>query len=186
MISIGLDISMRSSGITILQQTDGKISLVSCGVVAVKKDEYDEERLFNYNAEKVIEIIEPFVTRNAKFVIESLSLRSVAGILDRIIGNHWTIRSAIVYKFNCNILPVAPDKWRKEVLTREDLDERLAMRRSKVNKEKIKREVKQMCLNKIDKGIVSVYNNYIDTNKLPTATIYDLSDSYHIANYGFI
>jgi hypothetical protein len=182
MIVIGLDISMRSSALVARTKTE----VLDFKVITSKKEEYDNESLLAYNIDQVLTFLHQFKKDEPDIVMEGLSLRSVAGTLDRIVGNHWAIRTAIWSVFGFAPKIVAPASWRKHILTRVDLDELLEMRRAKMPSAKTKKKTKEICCDKIDKDLIYRYNSYIKTEKLSKDAIYDLSDAYHIAGYGLL
>ena len=180
-IIIGADISMRSSALVAIDSTG---QVIDFKIISSDNSEYNDEKLLLFNSSEVLNFMDRFCKDTFSVKIEYLSLKSTAGLMDRIIGNHWNIRTSIFQKYGILPSTVSPQAWKKNVYTRDDLDIILLARKNKTSKAKLKKLQKELCLQKLDKPLVDMYYEYIRLNKLPKGAIYDLSDATHIARYG--
>lgn len=171
-MSIGFDLSLRSTGVVVL---DEDLKLIDFCIISQKEK---EEELLDKNELKFINFL--FKHESEKdYIIEGLSFGSLSGSKDILYGNYWGLRMMMYLKnhklkenYNLAIYPVL--KWRNGSFTKETL---------KHYKENFKNGLKEVCVNNLPEDVKISFINYLFENKLPKNAIYDLSDAYFMTRY---
>ena len=170
-IHAGIDLSLRSTGISILRD-DGKL-LDFCLVSHTEKD----EELLVKNAVSILLFLKKFDPD--RITIEGLSFGAISGSKDILQGNFWFLRCNIWKSFiRVPVEIVAVSRWRKYVIPKE------RARILKVSGEKFWQ--KEECVRKLPKDVRERFDKYLKENKFPKKCLYDLTDSYWIANYSLL
>lgn len=171
---VSLDISMRSTGIVILEETG---RLESCCIVA-NKDILDEE-LLERNVEDVLEFLLPYKEQINHIVIEGLAFGAKCKRADMLFANYWFIRCFLRREFGddvtYDIYPVTA--WRKTFISKE------RAREVKLKKENKKGWQKGECVSLLSGDVRERFEKYIKENKVKKDGIYDLTDSFLMAKH---
>ena len=170
MIKIGIDQSMRSSAISVLNN-DELIELfiyqpVEKNYYKLLNDSYNFYfNLFTKLKNKyIIEIVN----------IEDLSLNSKSAVKDVIFTNHWLLR-LVLWNLNINHKVISPAQWRKinEIIPKD--------KKQKEWKIEIgKNYLKELALRKADKKTIDKIMKFCKDNKLKKKSEHDLIESYWI------
>jgi len=170
MIHAGIDLSLRSTGLTILK--DGELadfSLVS--------NEQQGEELVVANSTDILDFLQKH--KPDKITIEGLAFGGKSGSMDIIQGNHWFLRCSIWLLFiDVPVEIVAVSRWRKYVIPKE---------RAKVLRDLGEKEwQKKECVDKLPLNVKEEFERYIKANGFSKKQIYDLTDSYWISKYAVL
>lgn len=111
---IGIDLSMRSTGLTYKNEDE----LIFDSINPSAKT-YNDELLLSYNAKMVCNFIDKFDID--VICLEGLSHNSISSSKDLIAGNFWHVRIAIKERYPEIPLYVVPVKsWREPLFTKEE------------------------------------------------------------------
>lgn len=174
MYTVSLDISMRCSGIVILNE-DG--DLVDYTLVTSKK--ITDEELLDYNVNVILEFLKPYKGKISNFVIEGLAFMGKCKRKDLIDGNYWLIRYFLYKEFGdtveYDIYTVA--QWRKSVISKERAKEIKDAGEDKKGWQKIE------CVDKLPEDIRETFGKYVKENKHKKDAIYDLTDAFFLGKF---
>lgn len=179
-VIIGIDLSLRSTGIVVLNERE---ELQSFKLIQSPKKQYQsqEESIIN-NATEICKFIKESSYDMGYAIdgiaLEGLSYGGVSGSKDVLYGNYWVLRCALYTNFKCSqtIIPVA--KWRASVITPNEKRKLF----EKYGKGSV--SLKQGCVDKLPSYVFDKFGSYIESLKdIKKASIYDLSDAYWIAKF---
>lgn len=170
MVKIGCDISLRSSGISVVEND----KLVECFIFQPIETCYEQlitdSFLFYYDF---------FIKMNKKYQIEcvnieDLSLGSLSSVKDVIATNYWNIRS-ILHNLKIDYKIFSPSNWRKinEIVPKD--------KKQKEYKEELgKNYLKILAMNKLDEKTKDKILKFCCDNNLKKDSHFDLIESYFI------
>ena len=174
MYTVSLDISMRCSGVVILNE-DG--DLVDYTLITSKK--ITDEELLEYNVNAVLEFLKPYRDKISNIVIEGLAFMGLCKRKDLLYGNYWVIRFFLYREFGDSVeynnYTVA--QWRKSVISKERAKE------IKDAGEDTKGWQKRECVDKLPLDVRVKFETYIKENKHKKDAIYDTTDAYFMAKF---
>lgn len=188
---LGIDLSLRSTGLVFLSDTDIQYQLVN-------NKKLDDESLILSNFSEITSFIEK--TKPTNIGIEGLSFGSISSSKDIIAGNFWYLRTQLYHMFpniKVDIIPVLT--WRSKLFNKE---ERQELKKNETALKTFKRQLmhipqnekKQYLLDNQDL-VLKANIKYLTYCKLPstiqdmfhvygfTKGTFDLSDAYFIADY---
>ena len=164
---IGIDLSLRSSGIIRMSQNKKLLDYEIVRSATLK-----EERLLLHNTKKIME----FIKRDKTYCValEGLSFGGKSAMKHVIDGNYWMVRCAI-RKYNKKIfigsIPVLT--WRNDMLSK------LERKKAKGVRDGLKIAV----VDKLSEDIKKEFEQYLHKNNLPKKSLYDLADAYGVVTY---
>lgn len=191
---VSIDLSLRSTALVFLNQTDYTYELVKSD-----SKKLNDEKLLQYNWN----CINSFIAKHKPDIIaiEGLSFNSVSSSKDLIAGNFWFIRTMIdIHYPDIKLIIVPVLTWRNPLFNKEERKE------LKDNTKKLK-DIKKLikdCKDKADKQKLTLDNEelilksnikYLTWEKLPikireefndvgfTKGCFDLTDAYFIAKH---
>jgi len=192
-IHASIDLSLRSTGITIMDEAQ---NLLDCRIVS--NLELKNESLIIKNTNDIINFIKEYEDISSIF-IEGLSFMGISNSKDLIYGNFWGLRCALHLTFidksvNIEIIPVT--QWRKEVISKErqqELKETLGKYVIKKNKKgkEVKKFVmpvdwlKEECVRVLPENIRNVFEEYVKRCGFKKKSIYDLTDSFWLNKWSW-
>lgn len=170
MVKIGCDISLRSSGISIVENN----KLVECFIYQPSEKCYEQlitDSFFFY--------YDFFKKMNDKYDIEQiniedLSFNSISSTKDILATNYWNIR-VILHNLKIHYQIFSPSNWRKinEIIPKD--------KKQKIYKEELgKNYLKILAMNKLDEETKEFIMNYCEKNKLKKDSHFDIIESYFI------
>jgi hypothetical protein len=193
MTTIGIDLSLRSTGLAV--STDNELHFK---LIETSSKELNDERLVKYNTIEILKYIFKF-SNISRINLEGLSFGSISNSKDIIAGNFWYLRCALHERFpntEINIVPVLT--WRSPLFSKEDR----ALKKIKDDelknikeyfKDKSSKEKRQMSIG--NKDLIQATDiKHLTFLKLPihiqdqiksiTETgIYDLSDAFFLSQF---
>lgn len=203
MIKIGLDISLRSTGVVVLEDDKIKTFQIFDPEPSIK-----EEELLIKNAKDISEFIH-MVSENStgKIGIEGFSFGAISGSKDMLFANTWMVRCAlkqlgILDRFKLSIIPVT--SWRSPLFNKEERkslkDAKDILKKNKVSLRGLKGQdrlnametnrhlesnasIKVQTMKKLPLTIQSLFLNYIIETGRKEDQVFDLCDAYNIAKY---
>lgn len=166
---VGIDLSLRSTGIVVLNDSNTLVDFCVVGHPTLKNED-----VLIFNTENIMAFLEKHQKND--IAIEGLSFMANSSSKDLLWGNFWCLRTQIKKDFmdcvNVSIIPVA--RWRKTVLTRDE---------QRSAKKTLKGKLKRACVLKLPEDVFKKFDLYIRENKLKKDAIYDLTDAYFIAKF---
>jgi hypothetical protein len=188
---LGIDLSLRSTGLVFLNQDHIEYKLITSDAKKL-----NDEELLLYNIKEILAFID---YHRPKYIgLEGLSFGSVSSSKDILAGNFWCLRTAIYEKLTTpDIIPVLT--WRSKLF---DKVERAELKRNMELVKELKKEVaklpkeekKQLLLD--NELLIERANiKYVTWEKLPepiksdfhkvgfTKGGFDLTDAYFIADF---
>lgn len=194
MKKIGMDISMRCSGIVCISE-----HLIEYYTIKTNSKTLNNEELLIHIWNEICKIITRFEPDIIN--LEALSLNSISREKDIIDGLHWYIRTNLKLYFPSIRLNIVEVKsWREELFTKE---ERKQLKEFKTKLKEVQQQIKN-CASKIDKQLLLMDNEdvilnsnikYLTWLKLPeplksefkklgfNGGCFDLTDAYFIAKW---
>ena len=170
--TLALDMSMRSSGLVVL---DDKNNMVHFEIIKTTPSQFKfEEDMILYIIGKVIYNIDVHKVQN--FVIEGLSIMGKSAKRDLIDGLHWSIRTSVREYFPDILIGCIPvTQWRNSFFTKEQF---------KDSKEKCgKNYLKDIVFNNLPEDVKRQFLLYVEAEGMKIESVYDLADAYHIGIY---
>jgi len=199
MTVFGIDLSMRSTGISVIKDKQ----LIAFKVV--KNNILKDESLFIHNVNEITEFIYTYISADSVFAIEGLSLNSLSGEKDKIYGQFWYLRCVLKLVFPDTPIRIIPVKeWRSPLFTKAEnkilseakktlKTDKVSIKGMKGDDRKITRKINQelkdaaniklLTFNKLPETIKNEFNQYIAESNLPDESKYDLADSFFIASH---
>lgn len=172
MTVLAVDMSLRSSGVVILNDDDTLRDFFVLNTTA-KDFPYDEHLIIYLRNQ-----IKYTILHNAdinKFVIEGLSLNSASSRKDVIAGAYWGIRTLITEEFSHILIGSVPVKsWRNWATTKEERE---------FYKEICPDFLKNVVFGKLSIDIQDKFLRYIVVNNLSPKAMFDLADAYWLGRY---
>lgn len=187
---IGIDLSMRSTGLTYKNEDELEFDSINPSAKT-----YNDEALLSYNAKMVCNFIDKYVPD--VIVLEGLSHNSISSSKDLIAGNFWHVRIAIKERYLLVPLYIVPVKsWREPLFSKE---ERKIIAQCTKELKELKKLMKGC--NKAERNDLTLQNESIILGsdikyqtylKLPeeirerlkdNSAKYDITDSYFIAKH---
>ena len=170
MIKIGIDQSMRSSAISVLNNDE----LIELFIYQPTEKNY--YNLLKGSSEYYYNLFEKL---NEKYEIEivnieDLSLNSKSAVKDVIFTNHWLLR-LILWNLDINHKVISPAQWRKinEIIPKDKKQKEWKI-------ELGKDYLKILALKKADKKTIDKVMKFCKDNKLKKKSEHDLIESYWI------
>jgi hypothetical protein len=162
-----IDLSLRSAGIVVLKAT-GEIH--QCLVVAVKREEADDEHLLLEIEKQVLGFLQT-IPGLTQVVIEGLAFGAKSVRRDLIDGNWWNLKKEIRQWRPQLIIDTVPvTQWRKSVLDKEE--QREAKKAHKTD------GLKKACVDKLPWAVRHYLEAQLKLFRMPAKAIYDLTDAY--------
>lgn len=176
---LGVDPSLRSTGIVAIDDNDNIVFTKLIIVPAVHKDEDNITIMGDEIARQVGDLLENH--NIITFGYERLAFNAPSGVRDKISGSYWYNRiclKELTYLYESFPYPpniISPPQWRKNVVTKED---------RKLAKEKGEKvDLKETALSKMPDNQREILLDAIKEHGLKRAHVYDLCDAYWIAIY---
>ena len=194
---LGIDLSMRSTGMCAVSDTAHIFRLV--------QNESDVPQLFIDNANDIVKFVYELIDAGHKIErihLEGLSLRSVSGSGDKIIGNFWYVQTQLYINFpEIPITVVEVLTWRCPLFNKE---ERKRQKEYTTQVNALQKRMKEEKLSRTERGFLAVENEEIILGanikhqtllKLPEnireeiinmnvgTAKYDLTDAWFLANH---
>lgn len=178
MLHVGIDPSLRSSGIVALDE-NGDLQFIK--LIIIPNTVVDEDNIVSCGNELlfVLDHINSMDTIGS-IGYERLSFGSISGSKDKLAGSFWynriVMRDFLKYNYEgMEVDYISVAQWRKYVITKED------RKASKEAGEKI--DVKEKALEKVPEKIKEKLFGYLDEYGLKRKHVYDLADAYWIAEF---
>lgn len=198
MATIGIDLSLRSTGIVAYNGGDGPFD---CQFALLKTDvkKHNDEVLLRYNTAQILEWLHGQCIN--QIAIEGLSYNGKSASKDLIAANYWYLRMELKRVYPdapLHILPVT--LWRSPLFSKAENKELTAnkklLKQYKADLKKIKDKgqkkefvaahvdlvlnsnIKYLTFNKLPEGLQKHFGTYGFANGT-----FDLSDAWHIAKY---
>lgn len=167
---IGLDVSLRSSGLTFF---DTDTNQFEYKLIQPSPKVYNDEDLLIYITDEILSFIT--IYKPSHIGLEGLSYNSLSSNKDLIDGLHWMLRCEIIKQFPYIKLDVVPVlTWRSKIFNKE---ERKLIKEISDKVKLLKIELKS--LSKEDKKILALENeNLIRSNDIKFQTWLKLPEPY--------
>jgi hypothetical protein len=195
MNSLGIDLSLRSTGLCFIQNDDIHFKLVQ-----PSEKIYNDEKLVIHITDEIINFIQSFDILPDVINIEGLSYGSISSNIDIISGNHWYLRCKLFQLYPEIEIKVVPvQSWRAPLFSKEqrkimkDCNEELKIVKQESKKLKGDEKKKYLLTNEsVILGSNVKHQTWLKLtedvqNKIYEITtkkdIYDLTDSYFIATF---
>jgi len=170
MITVGIDLSMRSTGLVALND---ERKIISKMLIMPSAKEYNDEHLLFHVSENISRFLCKLVEKDeVRVVIEGLSLGSASGSKDILYGNYWMARCAVKsVEETIDIFSVPVTRWRKYIVNKDDRD--------RIKEEDLKDGLKIVAVEKLPENVKEELQLYVKvTPGAKPASLYDLTDAY--------
>lgn len=172
---IGIDLSLRSAGITVVDERETLVEIYVHQPKKLKDEVYEELLINNCNRFKeiIIEIIKKYDVDRIN--LEGLSFNSLSSTKDLIDAQWWLVR-IFIYNLGIKLKIFSPANWRKINKIKD----------SKIKLKQYKEELgkdywKILALGKLNQDTHDKIIYYCEDHKLRSKTEFDIADSYWIA-----
>lgn len=169
MTFLGIDQSKRSTGCTWVDNMGG---LVDFMLICPDKT-LDGVDLIEYQWNSLDSVLSS-TTQADYALIEGLAFGAVGSGKDMLAGLNWFFRTNAKIEFGLYVGTVPVSMWRSQVLSKEE------QREAKANG---KDGLKKATVAKLPTAVLDAFGDYITKNKLKRDSLYDLADSYFIAQH---
>jgi hypothetical protein len=130
MITIGMDIGLRSNGIIVLNSNGNIIDMLLIPTYAAQSNTgtktritLNSEYIIIYNCDLIVNFINSIRLREnveIRLGLERLSYNSISSSKDILAGIHWSIRCYILNQLDMHCQIISPNEWRKGIITTWD------------------------------------------------------------------
>ena len=173
-VKIGLDISLRGAGITVVDSNNKLLKIYMHQPKQIKNESY-EELLIN-NLSRFKEIINEIISEYEVIQInlEGLSFNSLSSTADVIDAQFWMLR-CFIFELKIPLKIFSPANWRK---LQKIKDPKIKLKEYKAVLGKD--YWKLLALGKLDKETHDMIIFYCENNNLKSKSEFDIADSYFI------
>lgn len=169
MTYLGIDQSKRSTGCT---WVDAEGELVAFMLICPDK-ELDGVALIDYQWEQLSDYL--FNYQDADYaIIEGLAFGAVGSGKDMLSGLNWYFRTRAEREHRIFMGTAPVSMWRSKVLSKEEQREAKTWGKD---------GLKLATVRKLPMGVLTQFEEYIAKNKFKKTSLYDLTDSYFIAQH---